>query len=218
MKISALLVIAFLALLTCDCSSSVGAASRSAAAVGDKIVVFNGRLSVVATVLAVEGSGKLKVRFAAGGSEGTIEAKQVRLVLPKTPPKFGPKDHVLVVSDGEVVGGKVSFASEGSYRIIYDEDGSSGTVDNALVLGPFAEEALTPTAKEGPGKARQEEKRVPREGDVCERPGHSSSGRWCDGACVDITGNDAHCGGCAPCKSGYHCDGLFCRDANGNLP
>lgn len=213
MKIPALLVVASLALLTCDCSSA-GAASPPAVAVGDKIVVFNGRLSVVATVLAAEGSGKLKVRFASRSSEDTIEAKQVRLVLPRTPPKFGPKDHVLVVSDGEVVGGKVNFASEGSYRIVYDDDGSSGTVDSALVLGPFAKEALTPTAKEGPGKAGQEEKRAPREGDVCQGSG---SPRWCGGACVNVLNNDAHCGGCAPCKSGFHCESLFCRDANGNL-
>ncbi len=43
--------------------------------------------------------------------------------------------------------------------------------------------------------------------------------RRCDGACVNVADDDAHCGGCGNrCAAGKTCDGaMFCRDADGNL-
>ena len=48
----------------------------------------------------------------------------------------------------------------------------------------------------------------------CPGPGIT---RRCNGVCTSIQ-TSSNCGACgAACRPGYHCDGLFCRDASGSL-
>ena len=189
------------------------AGCKSDHVVGEKVIVDTDGTAYLGTIVGVESFGKVKVDFG-GDAPEVIPSKRIKAVLPKdAAPKFKSKDKVLVSRDGAVYVGKINYPGKRDYRIDYD-DGVSETVEAERVLmlepagglglseKPPEAEATAEPAAEGTGRKYQQ-------GEMCDTEGKR---RWCDGACIDVRNNQAHCGGCLPCGPGYHCDFMMCKD------
>jgi hypothetical protein len=103
---------------------------------------------------------------------------------------------------------KVEKVNATGVSVSYATDGSKADLRWDQFIVPVGKPDAAAPAKAAGGNA------APQDGATCDGPGQA---RWCGGQCVNIAEDNAHCGGCSPCKAGYHCDHMFCRDAAGNL-
>lgn len=128
-----------------------------------------------------------------------LTAKKLR-PLPAKPLKVGTKIWGLW-TDGSWYAGKITALNkDGTFKVAYDDGDGSPALTRAQIGHRDAAPSSGNTASS--------------EGN-CPGPGHT---RRCNGVCTTISDNNDNCGGCGDaCKPGYTCQGLFCRDASGNL-
>ena len=96
-------------------------------------------------------------------------------------------------------GNPTAINKDGTYKVAYDDGDVSPSLTRSQIGHRVAVASSGSASSEG----------------NCPGPGHT---RRCNGVCTTISGNNDNCGGCGDaCKPGYSCQGLFCRDASGNL-
>lgn len=106
-------------------------------------------------------------------------------------------------TDGSWYPGKVAAANkDGTFKVAYDDGDASPALTKAQIGWRQAAKAPAGGAKAA-------------ETGNCPGPGFT---RRCNGVCTRIQDDVNNCGGCGEtCREGYHCDGLFCRDAEGHV-
>ncbi len=169
--------------------------------VGDRVeAVYSDGGLWPATIITVTDDTYGVVADADGSTWDKLTTKKLR-PLPAKPLKAG---YTIwgQWTDGSWYPGKLTAVNkDGTYKVTYDDgDGSPALTKNQIGWRNGA------VAKGGSSGAS--------EGN-CAGPGIV---RRCNGVCTPIQDNDQNCGGCGEiCNTGYHCQGLFCRDASGNL-
>ena len=133
-----------------------------------------------------------------GSAWDKLTTKKLRPLPPK-PLKVGTKVWGLW-SEGSWYAGKITAINkDGTFKVAYDDGDNSPALTKAQIGYRQPSASSGGTASEG----------------GCPGPGHT---RRCNGVCTTISDNNDNCGGCGDaCKPGYTCQGLFCRDAAGNL-
>lgn len=107
-------------------------------------------------------------------------------------------------TDGHWYPGKITrIRDDGTFDVAYDDGDSSKALPASKVR------KRTASSSSGSRKSSADNDAP------CPGPGIT---RRCNGVCVNIQENSNHCGACNyVCPSGKTCQGLFCRDADGNL-
>lgn len=105
-------------------------------------------------------------------------------------------------TDGSWYAGKITAVNkDGTFKVAYDDGDGSPALTRAEI--GYREVVASSGGSSGDG------------GGNCPGPGIV---RRCNGVCTPIQDNNNNCGGCGDiCNAGFHCEGLFCRDASGNL-
>lgn len=172
--------------------------------VGDRVeaAASDGEL-FAGTIVSVASEGTYTVIADEGGNLDGLTTKKLRPSPPK-PLKAG----ALVWgqwTDGKWYPGKLSAINkDGTFKVKYDD----GDTSPALALAQIGwRQAEAPSAASSSGSSQ--------ETGNCPGPGFT---RRCNGVCTKIQDDNNNCGGCGEtCRDGYHCDGLFCRDADGHV-
>ncbi|MBL0218288.1 MAG: hypothetical protein IPQ07_30945 [Myxococcales bacterium] len=176
---------------------------------GDRVdAVWKGTGFYPGRVTKLNPDGTFEVTF---DDDGTIENK-----LPATKLRAYVEDPIKAGdpvwgkwTDDVWYPGKVGAVNkDGTFKVAYTDGDTSAALPRAKVR--LRDPATTPKAQRPTSSSSPAA-----EGGNCAGPGMP---RRCNGVCTTIQDNDNNCGGCGnKCKAGYHCAGLFCRDAGGNL-
>jgi len=167
--------------------------------VGDRAeAVYSDHGLYPATIISVTGD-TYGVISDDGSTWDKLTTKKLR-PLPAKPLKVGTKVWGLW-SEGSWYAGKITAINkDGTFKVAYDDGDASPALTKAQI-GYRAVSASSGSSASSEGN--------------CPGPGHT---RRCNGVCTTISDNNDNCGGCGDaCKPGYSCQGLFCRDASGNL-
>ena len=160
-----------------------------------------------ATVTKAKDDGTFDVTFDEDGAAGSGLAPAklrayVEPVLKAGDPVWGRW------TDSSWYAAKVTAVSkDGTVKITYASDGSADALPRNKIRG--RDPATTPKEESSGSSA------APADGGNCPGADHP---RRCGGVCVKLGIDNNNCGSCGnKCKAGYHCESLFCRDAEGHL-
>lgn len=152
-----------------------------------------------ATIISVTGDTYGVVADTDGSTWDKLTVKKLR-PLPGKPLKAGTKVWGQWTTGSWYPGKITALNKDGTFKVTYDDGDSSPALTRAQI---GYREAVASSG----GSAGSEGN--------CPGPGIV---RRCNGVCTPIQDNDQNCGGCGDiCNAGFHCQGLFCRDASGNL-
>lgn len=174
---------------------------------GDHVeAVWSGGGFYTAKVTKVNADGTFDVVFDDDGTEGrAVAPAKIRAYVE---PVWKAGDPVWgKFTDSLWYPAKVTGVNkDGTVKVVYSADNAADTLPRGKLRS--RDPATTP-------KAAPASTSAPESGGNCAGPGMP---RRCNGVCTTIQDNDNNCGACGnQCKSGYHCQNLFCRDAAGNL-
>lgn len=174
--------------------------------VGDRAEAVSGDGELfAATIVSVATDGTYGVIADEGGAWDKLTTKKLR-PAPAKPLKAG----ALVWgqwTDGKWYPGKLAAMNkDGTFKVAYD-DGDASPALTPAQIGWRQPEAASSSSSSSSGTKQ--------ETGNCPGPGFT---RRCNGVCTKIQDDNNNCGGCGEtCRDGYHCDGLFCRDADGHV-